>query len=365
MSAFWSGRRVLLTGHTGFKGAWLSLWLERLGAETWSLALPAATQPSLHALVARAPDQRAATLDIRDGAALAAFAREARPSVVLHLAAQALVRVSYADPAGTFATNVGGTVNLLTALRGAPELEAVVVATTDKVYANDEAGRPFVETDALGGHDPYSASKACCEIAVASLRDSLFVGGPRIATARAGNVIGGGDWSADRIVPDMVRAAARGDALELRSPDAVRPWQHVLEPLAGYLAFAEALATGRTAETALNFGPDPEAFARVRELVDAMRDGLGLAQGWRPQPGEHPREAGLLTLDSTRARDTLGWRPLLDFRSAAEWTARWYADWRAGADARALCLAQIAAYEALSREALSRQALSRDRTARP
>ena len=238
-----------------------------------------------------------------------------------------------------------GTANLLDALRGTRDLEAVLVVTTDKVYENDEKGRAFIETDRLGGKDPYSGSKACTEIVVGSMRASFFRHGPPIATARAGNVIGGGDWSTDRIVPDVVRAGTAGKSLELRYPDAIRPWQHVIKPLSGYLTYAEALATGRTRELALNFGPDPANSASVAELVDAMGSSLGLPDPWHKSEGQNPRRSGLLTLDSTLARTAIGWQPVLGFRETVDWTAHWYREWRYGAVARSLCLEQIAAFE--------------------
>lgn len=345
MTQFWSGRRVLLTGHTGFKGVWLSLWLEKLGADVFALALAPVTEPNLFSLTRQGVSPQSATIDLRDRPSLGAFVEAARPQIVIHMAAQALVRESYRDPLGTFATNVMGTANLLDSLRGSRDLEAVLVVTTDKVYENEEKGRAFVETDRLGGKDPYSASKACAEIVAASMRASFFRHGPPIATARAGNVIGGGDWSADRIVPDMIRAAAAGKPLELRYPDAVRPWQHVVEPLSGYLAYAEALATGRTRELALNFGPDPANSATVAELVTAMGSALGFPDPWRRSEGQNPPESGLLTLDSTLARTALGWQPMLGFRETVDWTAHWHRALKSGADARTLCLEQIAAFE--------------------
>lgn len=347
VSGFWSGRRVLVTGHTGFKGAWLCLWLERLGAHVSALALPPDTTPALYDLLKPWRDQDHAETDIRDPAALAARVAAARPQVVLHLAAQALVRRSYGEPVETFASNVMGTVNLLDALRHAPGVEAAVIVTTDKVYANDGWGRPFVEGDRLGGKDPYSASKACAELVVESFRASFFADGrPPIATARAGNVIGGGDWAPDRLVPDFVRALAGGEPVRLRHPQAVRPWQHVLEPLAGYLSLAEALATRpATAPLAVNFGPDPDSFASVAQVAQALGQAFGVAAPWLPAPGPHPPEANALLLRSDRATQSLGWRPRLDMADTMSWTADWYRAHRDGADMRAFTLAQIAAYE--------------------
>lgn len=353
MAGFWDGRRVLVTGHTGFKGAWLSLWLEQLGAEVAGFALAPLTEPSLYALAApwRAPRQQ--TGDIRDRRALASFIADVRPEIVFHLAAQALVRVSYRDPLGTFATNVQGTLNLLDALRDVPETAAVIVITTDKVYANDNRGIPFKETDRLGGSDPYSASKACAEIATHAFRCSYWhdAGSPALVTVRAGNVIGGGDWSEDRIVPDVVRAAAARRPVELRYPASVRPWLHVLEPLRGYLMLAERLASKPHADLeALNFGPERGTVLTVSEVVDILNAHLGMRTGWVQSGGMHHPEAGYLTLDSTAAAETLGWRAHLSPRTAIEWTAQWYARWTAGDAARDLTLEQIARYSALTAE---------------
>lgn len=347
MSGFWSGRRVLVTGQTGFKGAWLCLWLERLGAQVSAFALPPEGAPDLYALLAPYGGQDHHTADLRDGAAVAQRVAEARPQVVLHLAAQALVRRSYAAPVETFASNVMGTVHLLNALRAVEGVDAVVVVTTDKVYQNDERGLPFSEADRLGGKDPYSSSKACAELVAASFRHSYFqAGGPALATARAGNVVGGGDWSADRLVPDLVRALAAGEPIRLRNPQAVRPWQHVLEPLFGYLQLAERLATApERAPEALNFGPPPGSFATVAQVVEVLGAAFGMATPWLPQPGDHPHEAGLLTLSSDLATATLGWRSRLNVGETLAWTAEWYRAHREGADMRAFTLAQIARYE--------------------
>ncbi len=350
MAGFWDGRRVLVTGHTGFKGAWLSLWLEQLGADVAGFALAPHTEPSLYALAApwRTAHQ---TGDIRDPRALTSFVADVRPHVVFHLAAQALVRASYRDPLGTFATNVQGTLNLLEALRGVPETTVVIVITTDKVYANDNRGIPFKETDRLGGADPYSASKACAEIATHAFRRSYWpdAASPALVTVRAGNVIGGGDWSEDRIVPDVVRAAAARRQVELRYPASVRPWLHVLEPLHGYLTLAERLATSpHPALHALNFGPERGTVLTVSEVVDILNTHLGLRTGWVQSGGMHPLEAEYLTLDSTAAAEILEWRARLSARTAIEWTAQWYARWTAGESARNLTLEQIARYSALT-----------------
>ncbi len=343
---FWRGRRVLLTGHTGFKGAWLALWLGRLGAAVTGLALPPATDPALFSL-ARVEEVAAHhAADIRDREAVARIARAADPQVVFHLAAQPLVRPGYADPVGTFSTNVMGTVHVLEALRQCPDLRAVVAVTTDKVYRNREWPFPYREDDHLGGHDPYSASKAGSEIAAACYRDAFFRDrGVALATARAGNVIGGGDWSVDRLFPDAVRAFSSGRTLHIRRPDAVRPWQHVLEPLAGYLCLAERLFADPGLAGAYNFGPHTFEAATVRRVVELARAAFGGGEvAWGPGD-EGPHEAGWLALETAKARTTLDLRPLWPLEEAVARTMAWYARQLRGEDARELCLAEIAAYE--------------------
>lgn len=348
MRNFWQGRRVFVTGQTGFKGAWLCLWLERLGAKVSAFALPPATEPSLYALAAPWKGQDHSFGDLRDFAALADAMRKADPQIVLHLAAQALVRPGYRDPVGTFSTNVMGTIHVLEAARSLPGLEALVSVTSDKVYENDEEGRPFAEADRLGGKDPYSNSKACAELATQCWRDSFFKDGAPIATARAGNVIGGGDWAEARLVPDLVRALDGDGPVVLRFPNAVRPWQHVLEPLAGYLVLAQALAERpQSAPRAVNFGPRPDAFLTVSQVVEAFSARFHGRPGWVVDGGTHPPEAGHLTLDHALATRTLDWRPRLDTDATIGWTADWYRDWREGRDARALTLSQIERYQDL------------------
>ncbi len=349
---FWRGRRVLLTGHTGFKGAWTALWLHHLGAEVHGLALAPATHPNLWEQVGDGTLAGETIADLADRDALAQTIATARPQIVLHLAAQPLVRQSYADPVGTIATNTMGTVHLLDALRESRGLEAVLVITTDKVYENANSGRAFVESDPLGGHDPYSASKAAAELLVRSYAASFFdAAGIPVATARAGNVIGGGDWSADRLVPDVWRAAQDAVPLVLRYPDATRPWQHVLEPTFGYLRFAEALALGRDVPRALNFGPLPGRPASVAEVAEKIGAALGCSTPWIRDVGTHPREMTLLSIDPALAARSIGWHPLLDQEDTMEWTAGWYGRWQQGEDARALCLAQIRHYDAAAWQA--------------
>jgi CDP-glucose 4,6-dehydratase len=326
---FWRGRRVLLTGHTGFKGAWLHLWLRTLGAEVTGFALESATVPSLWALVGEGT--RSVIGDVRDAGLVREVVARAAPQVVIHMAAQALVRESYRDPLGTYGTNVMGTAHLLEACRGARGLQCVVIVTSDKVYENHDLGRPFAEHDRLGGHDPYSNSKACAELVTASFRDSFFAAGPPVVTVRAGNVIGGGDWSADRLIPDCVRALAGGCPVRLRYPNAVRPWQHVLEPLSGYLAIARALVqTPHAVPQTLNFGPDPASFCTVREVVDAFSARFEGKPGWESASGDHPPEAQALTLSSALAEQALGWRPRLTIEASLAWTADWYRAHAAG-----------------------------------
>jgi CDP-glucose 4,6-dehydratase len=352
MEEFWRGRRVLLTGHTGFKGAWMSLWLEGLGAEVTGYALAPAGEPNLWSIVAasahagRAPQSVIA--DIRDARRVGDAVARADPQIVIHMAAQALVRESYRDPLGTYGTNVMGTAALLQACRSLPHLECVIVVTSDKVYENLGEGRAFDERARLGGHDPYSNSKACAELVTASFRDSFFADGPPIATARAGNVIGGGDWSADRLIPDCVRALKSGQSVNLRYPDAIRPWQHVLEPLSGYLTLAQALVTApNETPRAVNFGPDPASFCRVHEVVDAFGARFDGKPGWERDPAPQPAEAQALTLSSALAEQALGWYPRLDIRESLSWTADWYLAHSAGENMAAFSGSQVARYREL------------------
>jgi len=352
MIAFWTGRRVLVTGHTGFKGAWLCLWLERLGATVSGLALPPQTEPSLYELASPWPKQHHHTVDIRDPTAVQDVIRDAAPQVIFHLAAQSLVRTSYRDPLATYATNVMGTLHVLLAARDVPGVEAVVVTTTDKVYENNSSGVAFREQDPLGGKDPYSASKACAELLTQSFRESYLTDRrPAIATVRAGNVIGGGDWSEDRLVPDVVRAISQGSKVALRYPDAVRPWQHVLDPLCGYLNLAEQLVRNPKAmPPALNFGPDPGHWLTVAQVAEVVSQSLDKRSGWELAPGNPLPEAATLTLSSDLAKRVLGWAPLLTMQETVVWTADWYKAHQAGRDMRAATLDQIARYETLSAE---------------
>lgn len=343
--AFWRQKRVLLTGHTGFKGGWLALWLQRLGAQVTGVSLPPATSPSLFeaARLKLAVDHH--EIDIRDAAALRARVRDARPEIVLHLAAQALVRPSYAAPVDTFATNVMGTAHLLDALRSAPDAKVAVMVTTDKVYRNNEWPYPYREHDTLGGHDPYSASKAASELVIASYRDAfLKQQGLAVASARAGNVIGGGDWSVDRLLPDAVRAWRDGGELHVRRPQSVRPWQHVLEPLAGYLTLAETLWRDPALADTYNFGPDAAEAAPVRTVIDLAQAAYGRGSTVYAEHPQGPHEAGLLTLDTSKARAVLGVAPRWPLATAVTRSMDWYRRFDAGEDALALCQADIDRY---------------------
>ncbi|MCW2314979.1 CDP-glucose 4,6-dehydratase [Rhodoblastus acidophilus] len=344
-AAFWRRRRVFVTGHTGFKGAWLALMLARLNAETTGYALNPPTDPSLFDLLAVCDTLEDRRGDVNDLENLRRAMVAADPEIVIHMAAQPLVRAGYAEPVATFQTNVMGVVNVLEAARACKSLKAVVNVTTDKCYDNREAPWGYRETDRLGGRDPYSASKACAELVTASYRASFFDHGATLATARAGNVIGGGDFAADRIVPDAVRAFTAGRALEVRAPKAVRPWQHVLEPLSGYLMLAEQAARqGEAFADGWNFGPGAESEQDVETLLTRFMAAWGPEARWLPDRSAHPHEAGVLRLDASKAREKLGWTPLLSFDETVEWTARWYRAHAAGADLRALTFDQLDAY---------------------
>lgn len=350
--SFWRDRRVLVTGHTGFKGAWLALWLERAGARVTGFALPPEHPSGAFAALGPWPDLDHVEGDLRDAAAVSAVVDRSAPEVVFHLGAQALVRRGYDDPVGTYETNVIGTANVLRAIQAAPSVRAVIVVTSDKVYANDGAVRAFVEDDPLGHTDPYSNSKACTELLVAAWRASYLDGlGIAAGTARAGNVIGGGDVADDRIVPDAVRAITGAVPLHVRNPAAIRPWQHVLEPLSGYVRFAEAIASEPgSVPAALNFGPEDEACRPVRELVDAMFSLWGAGR-WEHDATPQPAEAAVLRLDSSRARSALGWRPRLSLDEALAWTVEWYRAQSEGAEMREVTVQQIESYEKRLREA--------------
>ena len=344
--AFWAGRRVLLTGHTGFKGAWMAACLERLGAETTGLALAPETDPSLFALLEPWPALSSRIGDVRDAGAVADAVTAADPEIVIHMAAQALVRRSYREPVETIATNVMGTTNLLQALRDRGNLKAVLVVTSDKTYANREDRAPFTEGDALGGDDPYSASKVATEsVTAAFARSFLEDEGVAVATARGGNALGGGDWAEDRLITDLWNAVRRGEPLILRYPDARRPWQHVLDLDGGYLLYAERLATAAAGlGRALNFGPEAAGQISTAALAERLLGALPGAQGWRKADGNQPPEKITLMLDATLARETLGWKPVLSTDDMVSWTADWYGALEAGTAMRGVTMDQIARY---------------------
>jgi len=343
---FWRGRRVLLTGQTGFKGAWAGVMLADFGAEVTSFALAPATDPNLWQIVGKDIAVRNLHADLRDRATVEDICRAAEPEIVLHMAAQAQVREGYRDPVATFTSNILGTVNLLETLRTSSDLRAILVVTSDKVYANSEAGTAFAEAAPLGGSDPYSASKGAAEIAVRSYAESFFTPlGVPLATARGGNVIGGGDFSSDRLVPDLYRAASKGVSVELRYPAATRPWQHVLDCLAGYLTYAEYLAGRGVADPpSLNFGPLTDESLNVAEVASAISERLGNRHAWRQLEGTFPPEKQVLRINSELATRTLDWRPRLDASETIDWTAQWYADFAAGKHALDLMRSQIARY---------------------
>lgn len=378
--SFWRGRRVLVTGHTGFKGAWLCLWLQSLGAHVQGTSLDMPSEPCLYELAHVAEGMAGSVVcDIRDAEALSDVATQAGPQVIFHLAAQPLVRRSFAAPRETYATNVMGTVNVLEAVRTCPSVQAVVVVTSDKCYENRETLTPYREEDPLGGHDPYSSSKAAAELVTSAYRRSYFAdpAGPLVASARAGNVIGGGDWGEDRLVPDLIRAAVSRGNVRLRNPGAIRPWQHVLSPLSGYLVLAQALcgwrgnraggeADGGGGEAgvggdqadgggdqadgvsggaefarAWNFGPDPADARTVEWIVRRVSELWPGGVPWGIDDGPRPHEAGLLALDSSLAQRELGWDPPIGLEDGLAATVAWYLAWQEGEDLRELSLGQV------------------------
>lgn len=344
--AFWRDKRVFITGHTGFKGGWATLWLSSMGAHVAGFALPPDTAPDFFSLARLKDSIEHKVGDVRDRVAVSTAIRGFAPDVVLHMAAQSLVRRSYAQPVETYETNVMGTVHVLQALRDVPSVKAAIMVTSDKCYANDEAGRAFREEDPLGGHDPYSSSKGAAELVVAAYARSFFQQGCRIASARAGNVIGGGDWSQDRLVPDIVRGLMDAGKVRIRHPRAIRPWQHVLDPLAGYLLLAERMAGGDGIAGGWNFGPHTQDSTSVADLAQKLcahwswPDALAVSE----EPALE-KEALTLRLDSSKARALLGWRPKWDIETTLARTADWYNAFWNKADMRAFTLSQIEDYE--------------------
>ena len=350
--AFWAGKTVLVTGHTGFKGSWLSIWLERLGARVIGFSLPPPEEPSLFDLTGSGRSVGSHFGDLRNFEHLLNVIRDNRPAIVFHMAAQALVSRGYEDPIETYSTNVMGTVHVLEAVRRADCVDAAVVVTSDKCYENKEWIWAYREIDPMGGYDPYSSSKGCAELVVSAYTRSFFDAPNRsskctmIASVRAGNVIGGGDWSMNRLVPDVLRALERGGRVSLRYPRAIRPWQHVLEPLHGYLMLAERLASGGSSYSgAWNFGPSLEDERPVVYIVEKLASLWGGTFQWVLEDGVHPHEAGRLSLDSSKARTYLGWRPAWKLEQALERIVEWHKEYLLGKDMRSVCEAQIDAYE--------------------
>ena len=350
--SFWAGKRVFVTGHTGFKGSWLSLWLQQLGVELTGYALPPPTNPSLFEIADVGRGMRSVIGDIRDAGALMSAMQQAKPEIVIHLAAQPLVRRSYVDPVETYSTNVMGTVYLLEAIRQTPSVRSVVNVTTDKCYENHEWVWGYRETEPMGGFDPYSNSKGCAELVSASYRSSFFNADVynqhhvALATARAGNVIGGGDWAADRLIPDILAAFAKGEPVVLRNPRATRPWQHVLEPLRGYLMLAERLYTdGPAFADAWNFGPHADDAQSVEWIVRQLAEKWSGNVQWQVAGGSHPHEAGYLKLDISKAGHLLAWRPALRLSEALDLIVDWARCQQSNGDLRALTQAQILDYQ--------------------
>lgn len=345
-TAFWQGKRVFLTGHTGFKGSWLSLWLQSMGAVVRGFALPAPTEPALFHVARVAEGMEHCVGDIRDFSVVQSQISAFQPEIILHMAAQPLVRLSYQQPVETYATNVMGTVHVLEAARHAGSVKAIVNVTTDKCYENREWAWGYREDEPMGGHDPYSNSKGCAELVSAAYRKSfLSKDGIAIATARAGNVIGGGDWAVDRLVPDVLRALQQTQPVLIRNPHAIRPWQHVLEPLSGYLLLAERLYNkGQANAEGWNFGPRDEDAKPVQWIVEHLCQDWGNGASWTLQPGEHPHEANFLKLDISKARQRLQWAPRWSLETALSRITEWHQAWLANQDMRALCLHQISQY---------------------
>jgi CDP-glucose 4,6-dehydratase len=344
---FWQGKRVFLTGHTGFKGSWLSLWLQSLGAEVTGFSLNPPTTPNLFEVAKVAAGMTSLIADIRHLPTLQKAMHTASPDIVIHMAAQALVRHSYVEPVETYATNVMGTVNVLESVRSTASVKAVLVVTTDKCYENtEEVLRGYSENEPMGGHDPYSSSKACAELVTAAYRNSfLQPQGVSVATARAGNVVGGGDWATDRLVPDILKSFEQKAIVQIRNPQATRPWQFVLEPLSGYLTLAEKLfSQGSLYSEAWNFGPNHEDAQPVQWIVEQLVLSWGKGAIWQPDAGQHPHEASHLKLDISKAKARLGWGPTWNLQNALQNITHWHRAWLSQKDMKQLCLDQILQY---------------------
>ena len=348
--SFWKGKRVFVTGHTGFKGGWICLWLKHLGVEVIGYSLEPATVPSLFEAADVGEGMQSIFGDIRDHAKLSKAISESKPDVVIHMAAQPLVRYSYAQPAETYEVNVMGTVHVLEGVRATPSVKAVVNVTSDKCYENRERVLGYRENEAMGGVDPYSSSKGCAELVTSAYRQSFFEpAGIALASARAGNVIGGGDWAADRLIPDFLRAMDAGETLNIRSPQAVRPWQHVLEPLSGYLMLAEQLySNGASFAEGWNFGPSDDDSRTVSWIIERMAE-MRKDINWQCDEAPQLHEANLLKLDSSKARRQLNWQPLWQLQTALQKTLEWHEAWRNAEDMRAVSLAQINDYQSTLR----------------
>lgn len=346
---FWEGKRVFLTGHTGFKGSWLSLWLESLGAQLKGYALTPLTVPALFSVARVAEGMESEIGDIRNLTTLSASMAAFKPDIVIHMAAQPLVRLSYREPIETYAVNVMGTAHVLESARYVETVRCIVCVTSDKCYENQERESGYREDEPMGGHDPYSSSKGCAELVISAYRRSFFSAreSPGLASARAGNVIGGGDWADDRLIPDILRSFEKAMPVVIRNPHATRPWQHVLEPLTGYLTLAEALwHGGHEFAEAWNFGPSDEDAWPVQQIVERMVQRWGEGARWKLDGREHPHEASSLKLDHAKAKTRLGWDPRWDLDVALARTADWHREWLQSKDMRAACLKEIADYTA-------------------
>ncbi len=352
-ATFWAGKNVLLTGHTGFKGSWLSLWLQQLGANVTGLALDPPTNPSLFEAAKVAEGMTSIIGDIRDLATVKKAFSRCKPEIVIHMAAQSLVLHSYENPVETYETNLMGTVHILEACRQFDSVNSAVMITTDKCYENKEWLWPYRENEAMGGHDPYSSSKGCCELVISAYRSSFFSDerqNTAIASARAGNVIGGGDWADNRLIPDFMQCIMKGERVTIRSPNSIRPWQHVLEPLRGYLTLAEKLwENGEKYSDGWNFGPNQSDAREVQWIVNHIAKLWGQGASWQLDTETHPHEAAYLKLDCSRAHTLLAWEPHISLPTTLEWIVEWYKQYQQKSDMRKVSMQEIARYQALGK----------------